>query len=315
LKTIIIIVGAARSGSTLLAKAIGGHSSCFTVGEINRFNYEINNPETHCGCGKNLNKCSFWIEFLNSLNIQFNNPNKEDINNFDVGIFKQITKKNKLYKLLPTVLFGKKYNNKEVETEIENTFILYDKIFDKTKAKVIIDSTKGLFRALILDSKAPKNIRFRFVHLTRDGRGVLNSGLKSSYAIMHNDGILRKYEGIKNKDPLKIINSWLYVNLRNFIVLKLLRNKQSMFIRYEDFTDNPEKYLKIINKNVDLIYESSALNLGDQENHILGGNASRMNAKKINKIDDAWRTNLDKKTVKKFNSRAGWLNKIVGYHK
>ena len=269
MKTVLIIIGAARSGSTLLAKAIGGHSSCFTLGEINRFNQEINNPDTHCGCGKKLNECDFWIEFLSDLDIKFNDLDKKDLNNFDVGIFKQITKNNKLYKLLPTILFKNIYNNKEVDTEIKNTFILYNKIFDKTKAKVIIDSTKGLFRGLILDSKSPKDIHFKFVQLTRDGRGVLNSSLKSSYAIMHNDGVLREYEGKKNKDPLKIINSWLYVNLRNFIVLKLFRNNQSTFIRYEDFTSNPEKYLKIISKSLNLKYESSALSLGEAENYIL----------------------------------------------
>lgn len=313
MRTVIIIVGAARSGSTLLAKAIGGHSSCFTLGEINRFNQEINNPDTHCGCGKKLNKCDFWIQTLKDLNIEFGDPVRETNMNFSVGIYKQITKINKIYKLIPTLLFNKKYFNKDVETEIKNTFIIYEKIFQKTNSSVLVDSTKGLFRALILNSKAPNNIQFKFVQLTRDGRGVLNSSLKTSYSVLHNDGVIREYKAIENKDTKKIINSWMYINIRNFLVLKLLRKKQSMFIKYEDFTKNPEKYLTLIYKKNNLLYENSVLNLGINENHIMGGNASRMNAKKIKKQDEAWRSNLDKNILENFSNRAGWFNKILGY--
>jgi len=312
LKTVIIIVGAARSGSTLLAKAIGGHSSCFTLGEINRFNQEISNPETLCGCGEKLNECNFWINILKKLGLVFKPSSKSD-SKFKIGIYNQVTKKNKLHKLFATILFNKVYKDKNVDKEIKNTFTIYNKIFDKTQASVLIDSTKGLFRALILESNTPKDINFQFVQLTRDGRGVLNSGLKSSYSILHKDGIFKKYKGIENKDPVKIVNSWLYVNLRNYIILKLLRKKKTTIVKYEEFTDKPEYFLKLIFRKVNLDYEKSVLDLGENENHILGGNASRINAKKIKKQDDAWRRNLDKTLLKMFNRKAGWFNKLIGY--
>lgn len=313
MKTIIVILGAARSGSTLLAKAIGGHSLCFTLGEINRFNFEINSSETLCGCGKKLNQCDFWIQTLGELNVEFGTSEIGDRNNFDVGIFKQITRIKKFYKLLPTVLFKKEYRNIEVDAEIENTFTLYKKIFDKTNASVLIDSTKGLFRALVLQSRKSKNIQFKFIQLTRDGRGVLNSALKTSYFVKHNDDVIREYKGRENKKSKKIINSWLYVNLRNYLVLKLLRKYDTFFVRYEDFTDNPEKYLRLIYTKVNLDYEKTALNLGSNINHILGGNASRINAKQINKRDDAWRRNLPSEILNEFNVRAGWFNNFMGY--
>ena len=196
---------------------------------------------------------------------------------------------------------------------MENTFTLYNKIFDKTNAKVLIDSTKGLFRALILESRSPENIQFKFVQLTRDGRGVLNSKLKSSYSVLHKDGVLTKYEKINNKDPLKIINSWLYVNLRNFLILKLFRKNKTIFIKYEEFTQFPEIFLNDIYNMVNLDYEKTVLNLGENENHIMGGNASRINAKKIKKHDDAWKSNLELKLLKMFNVKAGWFNKLIGY--
>ncbi len=313
LKIIIIILGSARSGSTLLAKTIGGHSACFTLGEINRFNQEINNPKTHCGCGKKLNKCDFWIHTLKELNIDFGTSVKDNTHDFNVGIFKQITKISKFWMLIPTILFGKKYKNSDIENEIKNTFILYQKIFNKTGSKVLIDSTKGLFRGLILQSRSPENIQFKFIQLIRDGRGVLNSEMKTSYVIRHNDGIYREYKGRINKNYKRTINSWIYVNLRNFVILKLFRNQDTLNIKYENFTENPEKYLKQIYSKINLEYEVSALNLDEGINHILGGNASRMNAKKINRRDDAWVNKLDKNMLKTFNIRAGWFNKLMGY--
>lgn len=307
-----MIIGAARSGSTLLAKSIGGHSDCFTLGEINRFNQEIENSETHCGCGELLCECDFWDTIMSDLDLKFGLENKKS-NNFEVGIFKQITKATSLYRLIPTILFGSKYKNPSIEIELKNTFSLYNEIFSRTKRQNLIDSTKGLFRALILESVAPSGVEFSFVHILRDGRGVLNSELKSSYKILHKDGSLVEYEGRKNKSHHKAINSWLYVNVRNFVILKLLRNKKTVFVKYEEFTANPVNEMKRIYKHLNIDFEDSALDLDKNENHILGGNASRMNAKKVNKSDEAWKTNLDPKALKAFNLKAGWFSKIMGY--
>ena len=312
MKTIIIIVGVARSGSTLLAKAIGGHSKCFTLGEVNRFNDEINNSETQCGCAEKLSECIFWNKVLDKLKNKLNSNIEIKEGIFQIGIFNQLTK-SKIHKLISTVLFNKSYDSKIVNIEIENTYKLYNLLFKETNSGVLIDSSKNLFRALVLASRAKKDIQFRFIHLTRDGRGVLNSNLKSSYSVINKDGTSQIYEGITDKKPIKIINNWLYINIRNFMILYLFNRKKTIFIRYEDFTDNPSKYLKQIYKEVNLDYEEAVLNLGGNENHILGGNASRINAKKIRKQDEDWKKRMDKKMIKKFNNRAGLFNIILGY--
>ena len=312
MKTVVIIIGSGRSGSTLLAKALGGHSNCFALGEINRFNNEINNKETHCGCGNKLNECYFWSKVRSDLEIgkQLNSTN--ETNHFDVGIFRQLTRKS-IHKLIPTVLFERKYKNSSMSIVIQNTFILYNKLFQESNSSVLVDSSKNLFRALVLASRSPKDIQFKFLHLVRDGRGVLNSSLKSSYNILHLDGIKRVYKGKVDKDPIKIINKWLYINIRNFLILKIFRKKKTFFLRYEDFVSNPANYLKNIYDWINLNFQESALQLDRSENHILGGNSSRINAKEIKKQDDTWKSNLDEKILSKFNKRAGWFNKIIGY--
>lgn len=312
MKTVIIILGSARSGSTLLAKSIGGHSKGFALGEINRFNNEINNPETHCGCADKLSECDFWNDIISDIEAQINEPIKGDGSSFQLGIFNQLTK-NKKSKLLRTIFLKTKYKNELVDNEIDNTILLYNKLLDKTESKLLIDSSKGLFRSLVLTSRTNKDIQIKFIHLIRNGKGVVNSSLKSSYNVLHKDGVLRTYKGEKNKDPLNVIKSWLYINLRNFLILKMFYRNKTTFIRYEDFTNNPSKYLTKIYKSVNLDYEDSVLILNEKKNHIMGGNSSRINANEIRKQDDTWVENLDKEILKKFNRRAGWFNVLMGY--
>lgn len=317
MKKVVIIIGASKSGSTLIAKTIGGHSRCFTLGEINRYNDEITNPDGYCGCGKPLGKCEFWKEVRK--NAQINMVGKE-VKEPDLGIFKQITKAEVIHKLLPTILFKKRYRNPSVDIEIENTMDMYQLLFEKTGSDVLVDSTKGLFRALVLDSNKRDGIEFEFIHLLRDGRGVVNSSLKKTYSLYHSDGSVTEYKKetlakpIPVKSPSKAINYWLYVNMRNLLLLNLFRKKQTVFVKYEHFTENPLKVLTPVFKKLGLKLEKGMLELGANENHILGGNSSRLNAKSIKKVDDAWRTNLDKQTLAKFNKRAGWFNKLMGYN-
>lgn len=313
MKTIIVILGAARSGSTLLAKALGGNESCFTIGEINRFNLEINNPKTHCGCGEKLNNCKFWLKILDDLNLNFGKNLEDSKNDFDIGIFSQLTIKDKIFKLFPTLVSKKKYFNSKIENEIQNTFTLYKRIMIDSESEILIDSTKGLLRGLILESRAPSNFQFIFINLVRDGRAVLNSSLKSSYFINHVDGKREEYFSNVKKNPKKIINSWMYINIRNLIILKLFRNSNSYYIKYEKFTESPKYYINMIYKRLNLKYDPIFLDLEKNYNHILGGNSSRINAKKINKSDQVWMSKLDKEILKSFDYRAGWLNKILGY--
>ncbi len=58
MKTIILIIGAEHSGSTLVAKALNAHSYMFSLSEISQFYDEMQNDMAHCGCGTKLRDCS-----------------------------------------------------------------------------------------------------------------------------------------------------------------------------------------------------------------------------------------------------------------
>ena len=138
MKTVYVILGSARSGSTVLAKALGGHSKCFAIGEINRLNQELADSDTVCGCAEDLNKCTFWKSVINELD------STGDMNSFgeryQVGIFDEVSKSNGVFKLLNTVVWGNPYKNQIVENQICNTLKLYKALFKTSDSSVLIDS-------------------------------------------------------------------------------------------------------------------------------------------------------------------------------
>ena len=155
------------------------------------------------------------------------------------------------------------------------------------------------------------------MHLIRDGRGVLHSNLKKKYTVNFKDektGKIRKkiYNRNANITPLQTINSWKKGIIKSTLLLKLFRRKNSLLVKYEDFTNSPEIVLSRILKFANIIFEESMLQLEKGEKHIVCGNPSRINATQIHKLSKGWRK-MDKDLIKLFNKKGAWLNRILGY--
>lgn len=95
---------------------------------------------------------------------------------------------------------------------------------------------------------------------------------------------------------------------------KYLGRKEDYFLlRYEDFANSPEYSLKEILTFLGLEYEPEMLDLNRFQNHMVSGNASRLNAEKIQKPFNTWETELTDKEINYFNKKAGRLNQKYGY--
>lgn len=315
MKQIIIILGYRRSGSTILAKALGCNSNCSAIGEINSFHKEIKNPESPCGCGKVYYSCKYWKRVIDEINIEKRTNVQKTDKDFNVQIGSEITKWNNILLFIPTLLFNKLYNYKYLQMKINNTFYLYKKLFEHSKSNVLIDSTKTLFRALVLASfQKKKGIEFKFIFLVRDGRAVLNSTQKGYYFINRNDGS-RDVTNVEIKKPEDEVKNWRFANTLYYGILKVFRRKNHLIVKHEDFCNNPKETLERICIFSNIPYESKMLEIGKHENHILGGNPSRINATAIRQADDKWRNDLDKNSLEYFQRKAGWLNFLIGYNK
>ena len=296
-KKIVYIISAVHSGSTFLTKLLGQHQNIFAGGELMGYNNELS-AKAFCSCEEYYINCVFW------------NKVKDEISIDNLNISREIKSKNKLLnsiKFSLLLLFGLKFNFK-VRNIINNYLDFYDTIFKVSNANIIVDSSKNFVTALILARFLKHD--FNFIYLHRDGRAVLNSYQKKKYNVNLKSKNFKQNRNIPK--PLIIINSWRTNNLYGILLL-IFRNKKTKKVSYENLVKDPLRELIKLNNFIDICTNKSQLTF-DKEDHIFGGNSSRINTKKVEKRDVAqWKENLDKDLLNKFNKKSGWLNVILGY--
>jgi hypothetical protein len=313
----LFIIGAGHSGSTLLAKALNAHSNMFSVSEISNFHEDIDNPKALCGCGTPLQECSFWEDVDQRLKQKLGFGIKEHPHEF--RIFQKPGKNllfNKIvFKLARILAIQLNIKTNRIKHRIHNIAELFNALFDKAQAEIIVDSSKSPRRAFML-SRNLKYYNIKVVHLVRDGRAVLHSYQKGYYRVRLTDPQTGK-EQTKTyyADTVRPVNNsvkrWKKDNQSAFSFFKEQNNYY--FLRYEDLASNPETELKALLEFLGLSFEPKMLNLNRHTNHMVSGNASRINAEKIEPPFNSWKKELDPQKITYFNSKAGKLNSKLGY--
>ena len=95
-------------------------------------------------------------------------------------------------------------------------------------------------------------------------------------------------------------------------ICNLLLKNAFLRLKYEEFVKDPAINLKIISEFIGVEYCDAMTNLNSKTHHMIGGNASRINATEI-KYSPVKLQNLTKLNRISFSMVAGWLNKVLGY--
>jgi len=319
-KTLIFIIGAGHSGSTLLAKTLNAHSKIFALSEISNFHEDIKKEYALCGCETPLRKCPFWKKINKQLIKKLGFGIKDKPDEFRItrplgqnSFFDKVKFRISRYLAFHLKIKVTGY----LKNQLRNIEVLFDTIFKHTKADILVDSSKSPKRAYLLKNNL-KDFDVKVIHLVRDGRAALNSYQKGYYKVKIKNPDTGKYEmktyyaeNVRSvKESIKI---WKRNNLQALYFHKLLNMKHYYFLRYENFTSEPEKQLKKLLSFLGVQYESEMLNLNRYKNHMVSGNASRINAEKIEKPFNSWKNELNKEKIKQFERKAGWLNRKFGY--
>jgi len=253
---LIYLLGAGRSGTTLLATLLNNHEQIETLGEMHQF-YEFLEEGKTCSCGDKLQNCLVWE------NIETKQSSEE------ISVRRKLLEKAEKHGQTPKLLLTKNVNKKYLQIQEE----LFSQIQQQRKSEWFLDSSKYITRYLLL--KKSKKLNLKGIYVVRDPRGVVYSFQKKVQT---------------SKTPLSAL---LYYNLINFfgeIVYRLDKDKEVLKIRYEDLVEKPEATLAKIYAH---IFEEKINNedLPDyfKMPHIIGGN--RMKAKKKIKIksDEKWK--------------------------
>jgi len=281
MKKLVYITGSGKSGSTLLDIILGDTENAFSIGELNHLFREGLIEKEYCTCNAIVKDCEIWKEVLFYWREKATMSQKE-YRQFQI----YYESKKQILKLLKEL----KNPSTKFTVFLNDTQILYNEISKVSKCDILVDSSKSVARALILN-KIYASDKLVVVHLIKRFSYVLNSNKK----IVKKDikqGIEFSRDKRRASYVFYFLKIWL---LENLIIYKYL-NKKRKVIPFE-------KYINHTNDIVDMVF-GRVENKKNTYNpkHMMAGNHMRM------KKDIEINKNILNKPLSNLNQ----LDRIIG---
>ena len=214
-KKIIYIMGAGRSGSTLLDIILGNLDQCFSAGELNRYPKREGNPPDVVQIEKKV----FWDKVKSDFESQFQFDSYRDLSDL-----------NSLYEYhsasIRNVFLNE--NSKQYASYMSYTLRFYEVLSNHVEEDYIIDSSKYPMRGYYLNKCFPGKVSF--IYLKRKPSDVVKS--------------------FKKKEIEQPSKNWfqanaylMIVNILSTVVCRLLMKSgcKCIEISYNDLTNDPVK--------------------------------------------------------------------------
>lgn len=251
---LIYLLGAGRSGTTLLATLLNNHSQIETLGEMHQL-YEFIEEGKKCSCGENLKTCKEW-----SFSKAFLENN--------ISEYRNISEKKEAHQNIFRLLLKNTEDKQYLKIQEE----IFKHIQQERQSKWYVDSSKYIARFLLL--KKSQKLNIKGVYIVRDPRGVVHSFQKKVQT---------------SKAPLSAL---LYYNTINFFGEWVYRKHQDiMKVRYEDLVENPAQTLAKIYRHVfEEEIQPEVLPEYFKMPHIVGGNRMKTKQKIKIKPDKKWKS-------------------------
>lgn len=277
-KKIILIIGAGRSGSTILGNILGGMPNIEHVGEFQRLWERGLLEDGVCGCGENIKKCEFWGNIINE-HIKSPIDQLEKLVEIDRTLIKT--------RSLIWRVFNRK-NYLEISAEylnnIEKVFI---KILENNrKLQAIVDGSKYPTYAEII--KRSKLFDVYILHLVRDPRAVAYSWSRSKYDPDKKTAFAK----------MSFFKSAVLSSVWNVLIEKMNKNYDNYYVvRYEDLVSSPIETLDQISaftgcKNLSVLVRDDG-RVMQAGSHTIAGNPNRFGEAYTNlKGDMEWKKNM-----------------------
>ncbi len=277
---VILLGGTGRSGSTLVANALGSAACAFSAGEV-RFAWQRGLAEPGlCGCGETVRQCGVWQEILVAA---FGSvPSETEA----LAFHRRLTSATRLRRL-PSML--QKRNDPELIDLAITVGRLHAAIAQVSGASVVIDSSKLPTYAALL-TRAP-NLDLRLVHLVRDPRATAWSWQRTSAT----GAVEGKDEEMDQFSAWKSAGLW---TVWNWALPRLVADRAAYrVLRYEDLMTDPAEAFRDILDFAGMPHE--ALSVAADHSmviapaHTVAGNPNRHRSGDVAfRSDDEWADRL-----------------------
>ena len=265
---VIYIMGAGRSGSTILSTALGSSNQMFNCADLMQI-YDYGCTNKKCNDGSTIFESDFWQRVLKIYDPE---------NTID---YCARAKENT--KIERHASFIRNYFGFTKKNDLENYTIDQEKLFRSiasvSKKNYIVDSSKFVNRALLLGKS--KKINLKIIYNVRDSRGVINSFGKTVQT---------------KKNPISSILYYCVINLMSELLFLTLPKAKKIRIRYEDLVSKQQNSIEKISKFLEvdlgdvlgLIKSDSNIEVGP----VIEGNRMVKDRKIVLAYDGEWLTKL-----------------------
>lgn len=312
---LIYVIAQAHTGSTLMDCILGTHPDFISSGELRYLNWQLYRTQSEtpsvkaqniCTCERSFRDCNYWSKVFELIKEKSGVDIVAKPSSFDTAYFKQFAYQNyegviptlgdkvKAYVFRRWVEIGFSYKKllilePKIETWLANNWLLYESMAKVTNKSIVVDSSKHLLIALLLQQYRPKDVHILFIHRTVEGLVASAKRWASKRG--------QKYE-IK-----KVLQSKKTYENRVTKYKSHIAELQYIDVNYEDFVSQPASFLHHVVRSVGASEEYSK-----QENdsfyidpsllHLVAGNPMRYKGKQLVRNDIRWKTELTAEEIK-----------------
>lgn len=322
--TLVYILAASHSGSTLTTFLLNSHPLICTAGELKATN--LGNVEKYrCSCKSLISQCEFWKEISKRMeekgfefDVRHSDTSLRSIRSRYVQrLLKPLVRGPVLEKVRDWLLHLSPTWRKQAPRWASRNTALIGSVAMQSGANFVVDSSKIAIRLKYL--RAAADVKLKVIRVIRDGRGVALAYMNpSSFA----DAVDPRLRGGGSGDESHAVPSlamidaareWRRSNEEAEQVLKTIPNEDWMCVRYEDICLNTREVMGNIYRFLGIRDDESYRTFRDIEHHIVG-NGMRLDDSNNIALDERWRAELSPAHLEEFDRVAGILNRSYGYN-
>ena len=321
---LVYILAASHSGSTLLSMLLNSHSKVVTTGELKFSSKAIGDTNRYrCSCGQFINQCEFWQkvkEQMQNKGYEFDISNSgTDFNAVDSKYVQKLLKPLHRGRFLElcrdcSLNISPSWRRDLPQIQKRNAALI-ETILEITGAQVVVDSSKTDLRLKFLLRN--KRLDIKVIRLIRDGRAVALTYMNPAEFADTKRPDLRAggTGGNREKERLSMAQAahqWKRSNEAAENLLRRLDKTRWIEIRYEQLCSDTEKTLNNLFNFIGLDPDMRNHDFRSVENHVVG-NGMRLDTTSNVKLDERWKTTLNKDQLHIFDEVAGTLNRRLDY--
>ncbi|MBI4773114.1 MAG: sulfotransferase [Deltaproteobacteria bacterium] len=301
--TVAYIVGAGRSGSTVLDTILGNHSEVESVGELCNLVRSAWLGPDYCACGARGSECPFWSE------VRLDWIRRTGAS--DLKEFKKLEDVFERSRFFSRLLRGSFARKAEFQVYSNYAVSLFQAISEVSGKRIIVDSSKIPARAFAL-SRMP-GVDLKLIHLVRDPRGLARS-LQKAFRKNLRSGVARD---MRPFPVWRVPLPWIRVNVCSSWLVKRVGPGRGLTIRYEDLMADHRGTLEKLGKLMGLGYEPVIRTIDSggsmKVGHTIAGNRVRMAGSIRLQADVEWVQKLSDREKALVRTLAGWHMRKYGY--